>query len=514
MTISAISESLQSIWTKSQEFWEKSFFDETSAAKTLLDCSALIKTIQIESIRDEQIDQSDVSEEKALLFSISLNILSQEKVHQNGAINFLWASIQEATCYALYLTLKHKIQADIYIGLSLQEEEVLLDVLIRTSELFLGMRDHAKSKSLVDIMRFIVSKQHPDLLSSSEKFPKIPPALQQTLLHSLVVSTTQSLEEIDKKDRSSVPQAVAASKIVHSILRDHCASKFSSLKIKMCKTWVNFSISMVKPDLGALLEKDVRKFASFAADTLKSSHEMTIDETTLFSKCSMFNSGSFCREQLWDKCYKNCASLVKANLSTDQTHIMLLDSLYRKLQNNYAESDFEEAYESFEFLSSSLLGKSPPSIAAMCLVIEMSSNITRKLLELKPLPLFHEKIWTWCLSILQRIKQFATNQDDHEQLARSALTCALHLKKRDSISSCIQGLIKAHHSNPNSMSIKGLQKVVQLLVSHSIMAEHCDIHESLTFLKHALHFCKEGIHLINNYLLNFCIEIFLHRSAP
>ena len=217
MTISAISESLQSIWTKYQEFWEKSFFDETSAAKTLLDCSALIKTIQIESIRDEQIDQSDVSEEKALLFSISLNILSQEKVHQNGAINFLWASIQEATCYALYLTLKHKIQADIYIGLSLQEEEVLLDVLIRTSELFLGMRDHAKSKSLVDIMRFIVSKQHPDLLSSSEKFPKIPPALQQTLLHSLVVSTTQSLEEIDKKDRSSVPQAVAASKIVHSI---------------------------------------------------------------------------------------------------------------------------------------------------------------------------------------------------------------------------------------------------------------------------------------------------------
>jgi hypothetical protein len=131
-------------------------------------------------------------------------------------------------------------------------------------------------------------------------------------------------------------------------------------------------------------------------------------------------------------------------------------------------------------------------MSAVCLVIEMSSNITRKLLELKPLPLFHDKIWTWCLAILQRIKQLAANQDDHEQLARSALTCALNLKKRDSISSCIQGLIKAHNANPNSMSIKGLQKVVQLLVSHSIMAEHSDIHESLTLLKHALFFCKEG----------------------
>jgi hypothetical protein len=96
------------------------------------------------------------------------------------------------------------------------------------------------------------------------------------------------------------------------------------------------------------------------------------------------------------------------------------------------------------------------------------------------------------LNILQRIKQLASNLDDHEQLARSALACALHLKKRDSISSCIQGLIKAHNSNPNSISIKGLQKVVQLLVSHSILAEHRDIHESLTFLKYAQQFCKDG----------------------
>ena len=184
---------------------------------------------------------------------------------------------------------------------------------------------------------------------------------------------------------------------------------------------------------------------------------------------------------------------MRANLSTDQTHVLLLESLYRKLQQHYTESDFEEAYDCFETVVTLLLGRNPPSIAAMCLVIEMASNITRKLLELKPLPLFHEKIWTWCLAILQRMKQLATNQDDHEQLARSALTCALHLKKRDSVSSCLQGLMKAHNSNPNSMSIKGLQKVVQLLVSHSIMAEHCDIHESLTLLKHALFFCREGL---------------------
>jgi hypothetical protein len=493
MAISAICESLQSIWNKSQDFWQKSFFDETDAAKFLIDCSALIKIIHIESIRDEQVDQSEVSEDKANLFSTSLNILSQEKVLQNGAINLLWVSIQEASCYALYLTLKQKLQGDIYIGLSLQEEEVLLDVLVRTSEQFFGMREHAKSKSLVDIIRAVVSKQHPDLASSSDKFSKIPSALQQTLLHSLVVSTIQSLEEIDKKDRKSVQQAVTASKIIFSILRDHCAIKFSNLKFKMCKTWINFSISTVKPDLGVLLEKDVRKFATFASDTLKNAAEMTNEESFLFSKCSMFISSSFCREQLWEKCHKNCSSLVRANLSTDQTHVLLLESLYKKLQQNYAESDFEEAYDCFESVIVLLLGRNPPSLAAMCLVIEMASSITRKLLELKPLPLFHEKIWAWCLSILQRMKQLAVNQDDHEQLARSALTCALHLKKRDSISSCIQGLMKAHHSNPNSMSIKGLQKVVQLLVSHSIMAEHCDIHESLALLKHALHFCKEGL---------------------
>jgi hypothetical protein len=493
MAISAICESLQSIWNESQTFWQKSSFDETDAAKILIDCSALIKSVQVEFISDEQVDQSEVSEDKALLFSTSLNILSQERVLQNGAINLLWVSIQEVSCYALYLTLKHKIQGDIYIGLSLQEEEVLLDVLIRTLEQFFGMREHAKSKNLVDIMRFVISKQHPDLASSSEKFSKIPSALQQTLLHSLVVSTVQSLEDIDKKDRKTMLQAVSASKIVFSILRDHCASKFSNLKSKMCKIWINFSSSTVKPDLGALHEKDVRKFATFAADTLKNSTEMTTDESLLFCKCSMFNSNSFFREQLWEKCYKNCSSLVRANLSTDQTHVLLLESLYRKLQQNYTESDFEEAYDCFETVITLLLGRNPPSIAAMCLVVEMASNITRKLLELKPLPQFHDKIWTWSLAILQRMKQLAASQDDHEQLARSALTCALHLKKRDSISSCLQGLMKAHNSNPNSMSMKGLQKVVQLLVSHSIMAEHCDIHESLTLLKHALFFCREGL---------------------
>lgn len=492
MAISTISELLQSIWNESQAFWQKSFFDESVAAQILIDCSGLIKSILVESVKDEQVDQAEVSEDKALLFSTSINILSQERVLQNGAMNLLWSSIQEASCYALYLTLKQKIMGDIYIGLSLPEEEVLLDVLVRTSEQLFGMREYAKSKSLVDIMRFVISKQHPDLATSSEKFSKIPSALQQTILHSLVVSTIQSLEEIDKRDRKTVQQAVAASKIVFSILRDHCASKFSNLKIKMCKTWVNFSIGIVKPDLGALLEKDVRKFASFAADALKSSNEMTSDESLLFSKCSMFNSSSFCREELWEKCYKNCSSLVRANLSTDQTHVLLLESLYKKLQQNCAESDFEEAHDCFESVVALLLSRNPPSLSAVCLVIEMSSNITRKLLELKPLPLFHDKIWTWCLAILQRIKQLAANQDDHEQLARSALTCALNLKKRDSISSCIQGLMKAHNANPNSMSIKGLQKVVQLLVSHSIMAEHSDIHESLTLLKHALYFCKEG----------------------
>jgi hypothetical protein len=492
MSISAICESLQSIWNEFQAFWQKSFFDETEAAKMLLDCSHLIKTIHVESKRDEAVDQSEVSEEKALLFSMSLNILTQEKSFQNGAINFLWASIQEAACYSLYLTVKHKIQGDIYIGLSLQEEEVMLDVIVRSSEQFFGMREHAKSKGLVDVLRFIISKQHPDLASSSEKFSKIPPALQQTLLHSLVVSTIQSLEDIDKKDRKTMPQAITESKVVFSILRDHCVSKFSGLKMKMCKSWVNFSISMVKPDLGTLFEKDVRKIVSFAADLLKNSPKMSIDESSLFIKCSMFSSSSFYREELWEKCYKNCFVLVKANLSTDQTHVLLLESLYRKLQQNYTESDFEEAYDCFEFVSNLLLGRTPASIAALCLVIEMASNITRKLLELKPLLQFHDKIWTWCLNTLQRMNQFAASQDDHEQLARSALACALHLKKRDSISSCIQGLIKAHSSNPNSMSIKGLQKVVQLLVSQSILAEHCDIHESLAFLKHALYFCKEG----------------------
>lgn len=492
MVISAISDSLQTIWNESQTFLQKPLFDETNAAKILIDCSTLIKAIEAEFARDEQVDQSDVAEEKSVLFSISLDILSQEKVLQNVAISLLWASIQEVACYALYMTLKQKIQGDIYIGLSLQEEEVLMDVFVRTAEQLFGMREHSKSRNLVDIMRLVISKQHPDLSSSSDKFSKIPPALQQTLLHSLVVSTIQSLEDINKKDRKTISQAMFASKLVFSILRDHCTVKFESLKIKMCKTWVNFSISMVKPDLGALLEKDVRRFATFAADILKNSPDMSSDASIIFSKCSMFNSSSFYREQLWEKCYKNCSSLVKANLSTDQTHIMLLESLYRKLQENYVESDFEEAYDCFESINALLLSRNPPSIAAICLVIEMASNITRKLLELKPLPLFHEKIWTWCLSVLQRIKQFAANQDDHEQLARSALTCALHLKKRDSTSSCIQGLIKAHNANPNSMSIKGLQKVVQLLVSHSILAEHCDIHESLTFLKHALHFCKEG----------------------
>ena len=32
MAISAICESLQSIWNKSQDFWQKSFFDETDAS--------------------------------------------------------------------------------------------------------------------------------------------------------------------------------------------------------------------------------------------------------------------------------------------------------------------------------------------------------------------------------------------------------------------------------------------------------------------------------------------------
>ena len=490
--ISTVSDSLQTLWNESQGFLQKPVFDETNAAKFLIDCSALIKAIESEFARDELVDQSDVSEDKSALFSISLEILSQEKFLQNGAISLLWASIQEVACYALYLTLRQKLQGDIYIGLSLQEEEVLMDVFIRTAEQLFGMREYSKSRSLVEIMRFVISKQHPDLSSSSEKFTKIPPALQQTLLHSLVFSTIQSLEDIDKKDRKTISQAMFASKIVFSILRDHCTVKFESLKIKMCKTWVNFAISVVKPDLGALLEKDVRRFATFAAEILKISPEMASDASIIFSKCSMFNSSSFYREQLWEKCYKNCSLLVKANLSNDQTHIMLLESLYRKLQENYSESDFEEAYDCFESVNTLLLSRNPPSIPAICLVIEMASNISRKLLELKPMPLFHDKIWTWCLSVLQRIKQFASNQDDHEQLARSALTCALHLKKRDSTSSCIQGLIKAHNSNPNSMSIKGLQKVVQLLVSHSILGEHCDIHESLTFLKHALHFCKEG----------------------
>jgi ATP-dependent exoDNAse (exonuclease V) alpha subunit len=390
------------------------------------------------------------------------------------------------------LTLKHKVQGEIYIGLSLQEEEVLLDILIRTSEQLLGMRENLKSRKLVEIMRFIIQKQHPDLESNSEKISKMSPALQQTLLHSLVVSTIQSLEDIDKKDRQTLSPAIVASKMIFSILRDHCAVRFSSLKLKMCKTWINFSISSVKPNLGTLLEKDVRKFALFAADSLKNSTEMTTEEISLFRKCMMFNCNSFFREQLWEKCFKNCTSLVKTNMSTDQTHVLLLESLYRKVQENYAESDFEEAYVCFENVSTFLLGRNPPSISAICLVIEMVSNVTRKLLELKPLSQFCEKVWAWCLNILQRIKQLASNLDDHEQLARSALACALHLKKRDSISSCIQGLIKAHNSNPNSISIKGLQKVVQLLVSHSILAEHRDIHESLTFLKYAQQFCKDG----------------------
>jgi hypothetical protein len=506
MSISSICESLQSIWNESQTFWQKSFFDETEAAKILLNCSALIKAIQIESMRDENMDQSEVSDEKSILFQISLSFLTQEKSFQNGAANFLWSSVQEVTCHSLYLSLKHKIQGGIYIGLSPQEEEVMLDVIIRTTEQFFGMREYVKSKDLVDILRFIISKQHPDLASSSEKFSKIPPALQQTLLHSFVVSTIQSLEEIDKKDRKTMSPAIIESKKLFSILRDHCVSKFSSFKMRMCKTWLNFSISMVKPDLGTLLEKDARKIASFATDLLKNSPKMGIDESSLLIKCSMFNSSSFFREELWEKCFKNCFALVKANLSTDQTHVFLVQSLYRKLQQNYAESDFSDAYECFESVSNLLLGRNHPSIALLCGFIEMSSNITRKLLDLKPQPVFHEQIWTWCLAILQRINQFATNQDDHEQLARSALTCALHLKKRDSIASCMQGLIKAHRTNPNSMSIKGLQKVVQLLVSHSILAEHCDIHESLTFLQHALHFCKDGKflsherHLINHSL--------------
>jgi hypothetical protein len=492
MRISAICESLQSIWNESQAVWRNAFFDETEAAKILLDCSALIKTIQIESMRDEAEDQSEVSDEKAILFQISLSILTHEKSFQNGAANFLWSSVQEVTCYSLYLTLKHKIQGEIYVGLSFQEEEVMLDVIVRTTEQFFGLREHIKTKGLVGILRFIISKQHPDLASSSEKFSKITPALQQTLLHSFVASTIQSLEEIDKKDRKTMSQAITESKAVFSILRDHCSSKFSSSKMKMCKAWLNFSMSMVKPDLGTLLEKDVRKIASFAADLLKNSPKMGTDESLLFIKCSMFNSSSLYREELWEKCFKNCFALVKANLSTDQTHVLLLESLYRKLQQNYAESNFEDAYECFESVSNLLLERHHPSIAILCGFIEMASNITRKLLELKPLLSFHEKIWTWCLASLQRINQFAINQDDHEQLARSALTCALQLKKRDSVTSCIQGLIKAHSSNPNSMSIKGLHKVIQLLVSHSILAEHCDIQESLMLLKHALYFCKEG----------------------
>jgi hypothetical protein len=513
MAISAICESLQSVWNESQAFLQQAFFDESEAAKILLDCSALIKTIQVEFMRDEAVDQCEVSDEKTHLFSISLGILTQEKFLQNGAANFLWSSVQEATCYSLYLTLKHKIQGEIYIGLSPQEEEVMLDVIVRTTEQFFGMREHAKSKGLVDILRFIISKQHPDLASSSEKFSKIPPTLQQTLLNSFVVSTIQFLEDIDKRDRRTMSSAITASKVVFSILRDHCVSKFPSSKMKMCKAWLNFSISMVKPDLGTLLEKDVRKIASFAAELLKNSPKMGIDETSLFIKCSMFNSSSLYREELWEKCFKNCFILVKANMSTNQTHVLLLESLYRKLQQNYAESNFEDAYDCFESVCELLLGRNPPSIAALCVFIEMAANVTRKLLELKPLLLFHEKVWTWCLAILQRMNQFAATQEDHEQLARSALACALHLKKRDSITSCIQGLIKAHSSNPNTMSIKGLQKVVQLLVSHSILAEHCDLHESLTFLKHALYFCKEGEFRRNSTSAHFSFITVLCRSV-
>jgi hypothetical protein len=142
MAISAISESLQRIWNESQAVWRKSLFDETEAAKIVINCSELIKAIQVETMTDEQVDQSEVSEEKAVLFAITLDILSQDKIFQNVAINFLWTSIQETACYALYLTLKHKVQGEIYIGLSLQEEEVLLDILIRTSEQLLGMREN------------------------------------------------------------------------------------------------------------------------------------------------------------------------------------------------------------------------------------------------------------------------------------------------------------------------------------------------------------------------------------